>query len=67
MTKEALEHAFGKFWQAESSRASEGNGLGLPLVKRIVELSGGALKSRAKRKGHCFYGNPAYRKLIYTK
>ena len=37
------ERIFTKFYQAESSRASEGNGLGLALVKNIVDSSGGTI------------------------
>ncbi len=55
MSKDALDKAFGKFWQADSSRASEGNGLGLPLVKRIVELSGGGIEVKSEEgKGTLF-------------
>lgn len=39
MNEEQLSHAFDKFYQADPSHATKGNGLGLPLVKRIVELS----------------------------
>ncbi len=35
-----IERAFEKFYQADPSRATRGNGLGLPLVKRIAELCG---------------------------
>lgn len=35
---------FEKFYQSDSSRRSEGNGLGLALVKRIVELSDGVIE-----------------------
>ncbi|MBQ3216696.1 MAG: sensor histidine kinase, partial [Oscillospiraceae bacterium] len=38
------ERIFEKFYQADSSHKSEGNGLGLPLVKRIVELSQGIVE-----------------------
>ena len=34
---------FEKFYQGETSRASAGNGLGLPLAKRIVDLHGGEI------------------------
>ena len=39
--KEALPHIFEKFYQADASHAIKGNGLGLPLVKKIVELCEG--------------------------
>lgn len=43
MTNDVQEHIFEKFYQGDSSRKSEGNGLGLPLVKRIVELCQGTI------------------------
>ncbi|MBE6902050.1 MAG: HAMP domain-containing histidine kinase [Ruminococcaceae bacterium] len=39
--REAVPHIFEKFYQADKSHATKGNGLGLPLVKRIVNLCGG--------------------------
>jgi len=41
MSSETVKHAFQKFYQGNESRTQKGNGLGLALVKRIVELSGG--------------------------
>lgn len=41
MTEEVQKHIFEKFYQGDSSRKAEGNGLGLALVKRIVELCKG--------------------------
>jgi signal transduction histidine kinase len=43
MTDETREHIFEQFYQGDSAHASEGNGLGLTLVKRIVNLCGGKI------------------------
>lgn len=43
MTEDIKKHIFEKFYQGDPSRKSEGNGLGLPLVKRIVELCSGTV------------------------
>jgi signal transduction histidine kinase len=41
MDDQTKAHIFDKFFQGDSSRSKKGYGLGLPLVKRIVELCGG--------------------------
>lgn len=41
--KQTANRIFDKFYQADSSRASAGNGLGLTLVKKIVELHHGTI------------------------
>lgn len=40
LTAEAQKHLFDKFYQADSSHKEEGNGLGLALVKKILDISG---------------------------
>ena len=41
ISDEAMKHIFDKFYQSDSSHRQEGNGLGLALVKRIVDLYDG--------------------------
>lgn len=43
MSENVQKHIFEKFYQGDPSRKSDGNGLGLPLVKRIVELCKGTV------------------------
>ncbi|MHA0856073.1 HAMP domain-containing sensor histidine kinase [Paenibacillus sp. CMAA1364] len=44
MTDHARKYIFDKFYQADPARYSDGNGLGLPLVRRIINLCGGTIE-----------------------
>ena len=49
ISQEALPHIFEKFYQGDSSRSTEGNGLGLALAKRIVALHGGEISAESRQ------------------
>lgn len=44
MDEATMTHVFDKFYQADASRSSAGNGLGLSLVQRTVTLCGGDVR-----------------------
>lgn len=43
MSEETCRRIFDRFYQGDTSRSSEGNGLGLSLVKRVVDLVDGKI------------------------
>ena len=55
MSADVQRHIFDKFYQGDPSRRQEGNGLGLPLARRITELCGGGIAvSSAPGRGSTF-------------
>lgn len=54
---EQQEAIFRKFYQADRSHNSEGNGIGLAVVKRVVELHSGTVRVESE---------PAYTKFLVT-
>lgn len=48
MSKEVASRIYEKFYQGDSSRASSGNGLGLALAKRIIDLHNGSISVFSK-------------------
>lgn len=50
-----IAHIFDKFYQSDSSHKAEGNGLGLALVKRILDVSNGTVSAENRPEGGCSF------------
>jgi signal transduction histidine kinase len=48
MDEETQKHIFDKFYQGDSSHSREGNGLGLALVKKVIDITGAKISVTSK-------------------
>lgn len=62
LTQEAEKHLFDKFYQADTSHKSEGNGLGLTLVKQILDIDGATISAENRDEGGCRFTVTLYEK-----
>lgn len=55
ISEDAAKHIFDKFYQADSSHKQKGNGLGLALVKKIVDLENGEISVKNNEDKGCTF------------
>ena len=55
LSEEAMKHLFDKFYQGDTARKEEGNGLGLALVKRILVIVDGEISAENLSGGGCTF------------
>lgn len=51
LSEEAQKHLFDKFYQADTSHKQEGNGLGLALVRNVLDACGGSVTAQNRAQG----------------
>lgn len=51
---EKIDKIFRKFYQADESHSTQGNGIGLAVVKRVVELHNGNITVESSDRRTCF-------------
>ena len=67
LSEEAYGHIFDKFYQGDSSHKEEGNGLGLTLVKKILDIESGDIYAENLEKKGCRFTVILQKKKIPKK